>query len=395
MAKPHNDFSRSLTAFDQDSTLVAVIEMGSLGWLVGGQVPGLSRTPRKKLQTDPTSLLSLLYRWRDEAVAAGRAIERICVAYEAGRDGFWLAHWLIEHDVEVHVIHPTSVPVTREHRRAKSDRLDLGLLQRSFLGWLRGERGHCGMVAIPTREEEDGKCPLRERERLTGEVTALSNRIKSALVRHGIGKFNVKLKKAAEKLRELKTPSGEALPPRTLADLQRTLVRLQLAKAQMAEIDKQRSQQIAAAPKAGVNPLILILARVFGVGLLTAESLVREVLYRNLRDRRAVARYAGLTGSPDESGKRRREQGLAKAGNGRVRRVLIQLAWRMLKHQPDSALVQWFRTRTSDGRRITRKVMIVALARKLLVAFWELVTTGQVPEGMKLRSVEAVLAALR
>jgi transposase len=130
--------------------------------------------------------------------------------------------------------------------------------------------------------------------------------------------------------------------------------------------------------------MILILARVYGVGLMTAESLVREVLYRNLRDRRAVARYAGLTGSPDESGKKRREQGLAKAGNGRIRRALIQLAWRLLRHQPESALVKWYRARTGDGRRDTRKVMIVALARKLLVAFWELVTNGTVPEGMRL-----------
>jgi transposase len=134
--------------------------------------------------------------------------------------------------------------------------------------------------------------------------------------------------------------------------------------------------------------MILILARVFGVGLMTAESLVREVLYRKLRDRRAVARYVGLTGSPDESGKKRREQGLAKAGNGRIRRALIQLAWRLLRHQPESALVKWYRARTGDGRRDTRKVMIVALARKLLVAFWELVTNGTVPEGMRLHQAK-------
>jgi transposase len=162
------------------------------------------------------------------------------------------------------------------------------------------------------------------------------------------------------------------------------LARLRLVREQIAAIDKERRQRLAAAPQAGVNPMILLLARVFGVGLQTAESIVREVLYRQLRDRRAVARYAGLTGSPDESGTKRREQGLAKAGNGRVRRMLIQLAWRLLKHQPESALVKWYRARTSDGRGVTRKVMIVALARKLLVAFWELVTTGTVPEGMRL-----------
>jgi transposase len=163
---------------------------------------------------------------------------------------------------------------------------------------------------------------------------------------------------------------------------------MRMAKQQIAEIDKQRRRHLEKAPEAGVNPMILILARVFGLGLMTAESLVREVLYRKLRDRRAVARMVGLTGSPDESGKKRREQGLAKAGNGRIRRILIQLSWRLLKHQPESALVKWYRARTADGRGDTRKVMVVALARKLLVAFWELVNNGTVPEGMRLHPVK-------
>lgn len=379
-----DDLSRSLAALEQDSTLVAVIEMSSTGWLVGGLVPGLSREPRKKLSPEAARLLQLLERWRAEAVQAGHAIKRVCVAYEAGRDGVWLARWLQERGIEAYVIHPTSIPVSREHRRAKSDRLDLGLLQRAFLGWLRGERKHCSMVAIPTRAEEDDKRPLRERETLTAEATRLVNRLKSLLALHGIGNFNVKLKQAAEKLSQLKTATGEALPPAALAELRRMLARLALVREQIAEIDRERRRRLAAAPQAGLNPMVLLLAKVFGVGLLTAESLVREVLYRKLRDRRAVARYAGLTGSPDESGKKRREQGLAKAGNGRVRRMLIQLAWRLLKHQPESALVTWYRQRTADHRRDTRKVMIVALARKLLVAFWELVTTGTVPEGMRL-----------
>jgi transposase len=382
------DLSRSLATLDQNSTLVAAIEMGSEGWLVGGLAPGLKRDPQKKLSPDKQSLLKLLNRWSAEAAAAGRAITRICVAYEAGRDGVWLARWLREQGIDAYVIHPTSIPVSREHRRAKSDRLDLRLLLRAFLGWLRGEPGHCSMVAIPTVEEEDGKRPLRERETLTGDVTRLINRMKSLLVRHGIGNFNVKRKKAGEKLTELKTAWGEALPPEALAELQRSFERLRLAKQQMAEIDKARRRRLEKAPEAGVNPMILILARVFGVGLMTAESMVREVLYRKLRDRRAVARYAGLTGSPDESGKKRREQGLAKAGNGRIRRALIQLAWRLLRHQPESALVKWYRARTADGRRDTRKVMIVALARKLLVAFWELVTNGTVPEGMRLHQAK-------
>jgi transposase len=384
-----DDLSRSLVAFDQNSTLVAAIEMGSESWLVGAQVPGLKRDPRKKMdEPDKDALLRLLKRWCAEAAKAKHKIERICLAYEAGRDGFWLARWLREQGIDVYVIHASSIPVPRKHRRPKSDRLDLSLLLRAELGWLRGERGHCSMVAIPTVEEEDAKRPLREREALTAEVTRQVNRMKSLLMLHGIRKFNVKLKTAGEKLAGLKTASGEPLPANILAQLQRCFELMRLAKAQIAEIDKERRRHLKEAPEAGVNPMILNLARVTGVGLMTAESMVREVLYRNLRDPRAVARMVGLTGSPDESGKKRREQGLAKAGNGRTRRILIQLAWRLLGHQPESALVKWYRARTADGRGVTRKVMIVALARKLLVAFWELVNNGTVPEGMRLRPVK-------
>src|SRR6266576_5801731 len=156
-----NDLSRSLAALDQDSTLIAVIEMSQSTWLVAGIVPGINRQPLKKLAADEAPLLQLLYRWRDEATKAGRTIDRITVAYEAGRDGFWLARWLRGRDIKAYVIHPTSVAVSREHRRAKTDRLDTELLKRAFLGWLRSERDHCRMAAIPTLAEEDAKRPNR------------------------------------------------------------------------------------------------------------------------------------------------------------------------------------------------------------------------------------------
>jgi transposase len=379
-----DDLSRSLVALDQDSTLIAAVELSRSSWLLGAVVPGLHREPRKKLPADADALLRLLHRWRDEAVAAGRKIERICVAYEAGRDGFWLARWLRARGIECQVIHPTSIPVSREHRRAKSDRLDLGLLLRAFLGWLRGEPKHCSMVAVPTVEEEDAKRPVRERDCLVAEATRLVNRMTSLLALHGIGGFNVKLKKAAAKLAELRTAEGEALPPNTLAELRSAMQRRQMIQARIAEIEAARLQRLQQAPPCGPDAMIVLLARVVGVGVETAEMLVREVLSRQLRDRRAVARYAGLTGSPDESGQKRREQGLAKAGNGRVRRGLIQLAWRLLTHQPESELVKWYRSRAADGRGITRKVMIVAMARKLLLALWEYVTDGTLLPGMRL-----------
>jgi len=299
-------------------------------WLVAGIVPGVEHLPLKKLAADENGLLKLLERWRAEAEKAGHKIDRMTVAFEAGRDGFWLARWLRARGIDAHVIHAASVAVPREHRRAKTDRLDTEHLKRAFLGWLRGEREHCKMCAIPTFAEEDAKRPHRERETLVGEHTTIINRIKGTLARLGVRSFNPKLKKAPERLEHLRTPEGEPIPPNTLAELQRDLARKQLVAEQIREIEKARLEQLN--PKARPNLMVLVLMRVIGIGIETADMLVKEILSRNLRDRRAVARYGGLTGSPDESGKTRREKGLARAGNARVRRGMIQLAWRFLDY---------------------------------------------------------------
>jgi transposase len=379
-----NDLSRSLTPLDPDGTLIAVIEMSQSSWLVAGIVPSVERQPLKKLKVDESALLKLLNRWREEAEKAGRRIERIVVAFEAGRDGFWLARWLRAREIEAHVIHASSVAVSREHRRAKTDRLDTELLKRAFLGWLRGERDHCKMVAIPTIKDEDAKRPSRERESLVGEQSRIVNRMKATLTRLGIRGFNPKLKKAAERLEGLRTAEGEPIPPNTLAELHRDMVRRRLVSDQIRQIEDARLERLKQAPSDGPHAMVRLLARVIAVGIETADMLVHEVLSRNMRDRRAIARYAGLTGSPDESGTKRREKGLARSGNARVRRGMIQLAWRFLMFQKNSALAQWFRTRTENARG-ARKPMIVALARKLLIALWRLVQEGVVPEGIVLR----------
>ena len=381
-----NDLSRSLVAFQQDSTLVAVVEMSRSSWLVAGIVPGIGRHPLKKLDSSEEALLALLGRWRDEAAAAGCTITRLAVAFEAGRDGFWLARWLRARGVEAHVIHPTSVAVSREHRRAKTDRLDTELLKRAFLGWLRGEPDHCSMAAIPTLGQEDAKRPSRERESLVGERTRIVNRMKGALARLGVRGFKPTLRGAPERLEALRTPEDAPLPPNTLAELRRDMARLRLVRDQIAELEAARLERLRQAPAEDrPHAMIRLLARVIGVGIETADMLVREVLSRNLRDRKAVARYAGLTGSADESGARRREKGLARVGNARVRRGMLQLAWRFLRFQGDSQLARWYRARTADARGGTRKAMIVALARKLLIALWRLASTGEAPEGVTLR----------
>jgi len=380
-----NDLSRSVTALEQDGTLIAVIELSLSSWLVAAMVPGIERQPLKKIAPDESGLLRLLERWKAEATKSGRTIRRVAIAFEAGRDGFWLARWLRLQGVEAHVIHPTSVAVSREHKRAKTDRLDTALLLRVFLGWLRGEPGHCRMVAVPTIEEEDAKRPSRERESLVGERTRIINRMKGALARLGIRGFKPELRKAPQKISALRTPEGVPIPPNTLDEFHRDLTRLAVIRDQITAIEQARQERLVQAPDAGPHAMVRLLASIVGVGIETADMLVQEVLSRNLRDRRAVARYAGLTGSPDESGSKRREKGLAKSGNARVRRGIIQLAWRFLMFQKDSALARWFTERTSGAKGARKTTMIVALARKLLIALWRMVTVGVVPEGVVLR----------
>ena len=324
-----------------------------------------------------------MYRWRDEAVRAGKEITRINVAYETGRDSFWLARWLQDRGIDAHVIHATSVAISREHRRAKTDRIDTAMLKRAFLGWVRGERGHCSMAAIPTIAEEDAKRPHREREALVKERTRVINRMKAILTQFGVRSFKPALRKAAEKIAEVRTPEEVPLPPNAAAALRRHIEHFRLINGQIKVIEKARLRRLRQNPTDKFNAMVFLLVRIVGLGVETAEQLVHEILSRKLRDRKAVARYAGMTGSPDESGARRREKGLSRSGNERVRKILIQLSWRMLRFQPNSGLVLWFKGRTANSRR-SRKPMIVAFARKLIIALWRYVNAGLVPEGFQL-----------
>lgn len=289
------------------------------------------------------------------------------------------------------VLHPNSVAVSRDRRRAKTDRLDTQLLLRVVLGWLRGEPGHCRMVTVPDMATEDAKRPGRERENLIGERTRLINRMKAACVRLGLRGFKPHLRRAVDELDQLTTPEGGGVPPLALAELRRDMARLRFIEEQIREIERERHER-AEEPVASACPRARMrqsLTRVVGIGTETADMLVNEVLARDFRDRRGLARYAGLTGLPDESGARRRERGLARAGNARVRTAMVQLAWRFLVFQKESALVEWYRARTTEGRGRTRLTMIVALARKLLVALWRMTTTGEVPAGVRLRPLQS------
>jgi transposase len=272
-----NNLRRCHTTFDQDTSLIAVVEMSQSSWLVAGIVPGISRQPANKIKPDQTVLLGLLRRWQGEAAKVGCKISRLAVAFEAGRDGFWLARWLRARGIEAYVIHATSIAVSREHRRAKTDRLDTELLKRAFIGWLRGEPNHCSMVPIPSLEEEDAKRPNRERESLIGERTRIVNRMKSLLARLGIRDFKPTLRKAPEQLATLRTAEGVQLPPNTLAELRRDMARLRFVMEQITEIEQARLDRIAQGPEEGMHAMVRVLSGVKGIGVETADMLVHEI----------------------------------------------------------------------------------------------------------------------
>jgi transposase len=245
------------------------------------------------------------------------------------------------------------------------------------------------MAAIPTLAEEDARIPGREHDMLVRERTRITNRIKSLLIRFGVRGFKAGLRNAAAKLAGLCLPEGGTLGPNARGEVERELARLVLVQSQIKAIEAQRLAEVKAAQAAAqpgrAEAMLALLVRVVGIAAGTAQVLVREILSRPLRDRRAVARYAGLTGSPDESGTKRREKGLARAGNARVRRSMIQLAWRFLQFQSTSALSQWFVAQAGRSKA-QRKTLIVALARKLLIGLWRYVNLGVVPEGIVLRA---------
>jgi transposase len=376
------------TALDHESTIVAVVELSARSWLVGAQVAGVPRQCRQKLAPSAEGLLDHLDQLRQRALKAGKRVSRVVVAYEAGRDGFWLARWLLGRGIEVYVIQPSSVPVDRRARRAKTDALDVEMLLRTALAWLRGEPRVCSMVPIPSEVEEDGRRPLRERQDLITERLAITNKIDGVLATLGVGGYRPLRRDRRERLEALRRPGGGPLPAHAKARLARLLDRLELVLEQIGVLEEARDAVVAgeAVPGGEAEGLVRRLVGLKGIGPELATLLAWEAFVRPFRDRRALAAYAGLTGTPFDSGDKRREQGIGKAGNRRLRAALVELAWLWLRYQPDSALAAWFRSRTGSAGGRMRKVMIVALARKLLVALWRFCRHGVLPEGATLKA---------
>ena len=367
------------------ATIYVAFELSKSKWQLGVMMPGAEKMSRYRIDGGDLAALSiLLAKLRAKAQQLGKPV-RILSCYEAGLDGHWLHRWLAANGVVNHTIDASSIEVSRRARRAKTDRIDLALLMRAFLAYLRGEPGVCSVVRVPTPEDEDRKRRTRERERLLNERTAHTNRIKALLHGQGIRDAAPLKKGFLCGLDQLRTGDGRALPPHLKEEICREHERLLLVHKQIKVLE---AQNVAAhhAPAAGaVETKAVQLAQLRGIGALIAQVLANEVFYRDFKNRRQVGSCVGLTDTPYDSGKSRRQQGISKAGNHRARTTAIELAWLWLKHQPDSELSHWFNKRVGNIKGRIRKIAIVALARKLMVALWRYLETGLVPVGAVMR----------
>src|SRR5215210_716606 len=370
---------------DYENTLVLAIELSKTKWVLSAQVPGLLRVKAKQtIEPKAEALLAAIDGYRDRSRAAGRTVERVVAIYEASWSGFWLARWLGRHGVETHVVQPSSVPVDRRVRRAKSDGIDAELLLRTLLAWLRGEPRVCSMVPIPTEADEDARRCVRERQDLLGERVAIANGIASILATLGARGYDPMRRDRRQRLEGVRTAVGDPLPPQARARIERMLDRLELVLTQIAALERQRDAVLDEAAPGEAERMIQRLVRLRGIGVQSATLLVREAFVRPFANGKALGAYAGLSPTPYSSGGTEREQGIGRAGNARLRTVLVELAWIWQRYQPGSAIVGWFRDRLGGAARRLRKVMVVALARKLLIALWKFATQGVIPEGAAL-----------
>ena len=366
------------------TTIYMAIELSTSFWVVATRPPGVAKSKMHRIYAgDTAALLALISDLRTRnSNAAGDVVDLVC-CFEAGRDGFWLHRLLTQHGVPTYVVEPSSILVNRRARRAKTDRLDAEGLLRVLTAYVGGDRQACSMVRVPTPEEEDAKRPHREREHLVQERTRLENRILALLATQGI-RQRPSLRTWERDLVALQTGDGRAIPRHLLAELRRLRRRLVLTMELIKDLDTERAEALEAAPDNTASQKITALRRIRGIGENFAAVLVHEVLYRPFGSRKQLASYVGLTPMPYQSGGMDRDRHIGRAGNPRARRTLIQLAWLWLRYQPESALAAWFRTRVGTLQGRTRRIAIVAMARKLLIALWRYAETGQVPDGVAL-----------
>ena len=364
----------------------ASIELSRSTWLVTSLLPGTNKMSKHTMAGgDGAALLALLARLRSKAEQLAERPVQVEVIQEAGLDGFWVHRLLEANDIASHVVDPASIAVPRRRRRAKTDAIDGETLLRTLLAWKRGEPRVCAMVVPPTPDQEDRRRLSRERATLLQERVQHVNRIKGLLAGQGITDYHPLHKERRANLDALTTGDGRPLPAVLKAELLREIDRIELLLRQIVMVETERDVAVETAADVGQSPVAL-LARLKAIGPQIGAVLYHEGLYRTFTNRREVAAYAGLVPTPWRSGTIDREQGISKAGNRRLRHIMIELAWLWVRHQPDSALSGWFRARVGDERGRVRRIAIVALARRLLIALWRYVTHGEVPEGAALKA---------
>ena len=413
-----NEAGGTRNAPASSGTIYAAVEVSRKSWTVALHTPDAGRIGLHTVPAaDTAALAGLIDRARDALECGHGPRPRVLCGYEAGYEGFWLARRLARLGVEPLVLDPASLPASRKARRPKTDRLDAAGMVRALMAFDRGEPLAPNPVRVPSMEEEDRRRLLRERRRLVKQRTMLANSVKGLLMLHGVFDLDPRKRDFAERLDAVRTGYGTPLPPGLRAEVRRTATLLAVVEGQIAEVEAERDRIVAravagaargivertqsgetpegdgekrvrsgAAPEDGgeSGTMIARLVGLRGVGANDAVLLVREVFCRGFRNRRELAGWAGLAPAPWASGETARSQGIDKAGPPWLRAQMLQLAWRWLRHQPESALSQWFRARTGTSGGRMRRVFVVALARKLLVALWRYATTGVAPDGAAL-----------
>jgi transposase len=365
----------------QYATIYVAFELSKAKWRLGVLTPGAEKMSYYQIDGGDLAALSRVFaQLRAKVEQAGNPV-RFLSCYEAGLDGHWLHRWLLDEGIINYEIDASSIEVKRRARRAKTDRIDLGQLMRAFRSYLRGERDVCSMVHVPTPEEEDRKRRTRERERLLKERTAHTNRIKGLLHGQGIRDAMPLKPGFLSGLEQMRTGDGRVLPPHLVQEIRREHERLLLVQKQMKALEAENVAAHRAPAKGSVEAKVVQLAQLRAIGPQLAQVLANEVFYRQFKNRRQVGSSVGLTDMPYNSGTIERQQGISKAGNHRARTAAIELAWLWLRHQPDSELSRWFRDRVGQIKGRIRKIAIVALARKLMVALWRYLESGLVPSG--------------
>ena len=371
------------------------LELSRSKWLITSLAPGGGqRMSRHGVEAcDLAGLSARFWAIRDKASARTGICYPIIVIQEAGLDGFWIHRALEKEGIESHVVDAASIAVSRRRRRAKTDRIDGEALLRVLLAFKRGEPRVCSMARAPAPQDEDRRRICRERKTLLVERIQHVNRIKGLLFSQGIGDYEPLRRDRRRALEAVRTGDGRELGANMKAQIGRELDRLELLLGQIAAVEAERDAMLAREAEAeaargaqGAPARVQMLMNLKSLGPDTVAMLWTEAFYRSFDNRRQVAAFVGLAGTPWQSGSIDHEQGVSKGGNQRLRTAMIQLAWLWPRHQPGSALARWFRERTKGASKLQRKKMVVALARKLLVALWRWVDAGVVIEGAVMKS---------